>query len=100
MKLKGHHIAQFSFWFFLSLTFSYILLMIKKLNTLMIPPIRGAEDFVTHYLNYHINRFCINSSDFTILLTVFIIVAVMVYFLDYTVGVGRSRSEERKLKNK
>lgn len=101
--IKGHHIAKAIVGFVFYITFVYMIFMIKILdqestNPVYTTEINGLFDHMsfgvaklTHYTNY----FALNNSEGAIMVYLLLGVVLMVYLMDITAGVGRSRTQER-----
>lgn len=106
--MKSHVIAKLILGIVLLLTFSYLLLCVKEIQS------KKTVEQKTQYLNiidkttfdgkfkvfsFYFAEYLTNKSETTILIYTFIYVCVLIFIMDITLGVGRSRTEERKNKN-
>jgi len=105
--MKSHVITKLILGIVLLLTFSYLLLCVKEIQS------KKTVEQKTQYLNkvdkttfdgkfkvfsFDFAEYLTNKSKTTILIYTFIYVCVLIFIMDITVGVGRSRTEERRNK--
>lgn len=102
--MKSHVIAKLISGIILFLTFSYLLLCVKEIHS-KIPTQQKIEylnkidkttsDSKFKVFSFYFAEYLTNKSETTILIYTFIYVCVLIFIMDITLGVGRSRSEER-----
>lgn len=103
-SIKGHHIVKVIFGISIYITFAMMMLMIKELNievsnleySIEIDGLFNHMDFIVAKLSYYTNYFALNNSVNAILIYMLLGTIILVYLMDISAGVGRSRIQEKQ----
>lgn len=106
--MKSHIIAKIILGFVWFITFTYLFLSIKNIQSKI--PLKDKIEHVNKIdtstfngkykmFSYNFAEYLMTKSESLILLYTFLLSCILIFIMDITLGVGRSRTEERKNKN-
>lgn len=106
--MKSHIIAKLIFGLVLFMIYSYLFISIKYIHSKIsltdkIEYLNNIDkstfDGKFKKLSYNLSEYLTTKSDNTILVYSFLLSCILIFIMDITLGVGRSRTEERKNKS-